>query len=57
MNSEYERRLAHRLSEEIAITEAQALELISLRGANWSSLKREANSMRNGSRSSTLAPS
>lgn len=57
MNSEYERRLAQRLCEETDLTEAQALELVSLLGANWSSLIREANTIKNGARSSSPAPS
>ncbi|TGV68973.1 DUF982 domain-containing protein, partial [Mesorhizobium sp. M00.F.Ca.ET.149.01.1.1] len=34
--------LVQKLLEETGITEAQALELISLLGSNWSSLIREA---------------
>jgi len=39
---EPKRSLVQKLLEETGITEAQALELISLLGSNWSSLVREA---------------
>ncbi|WP_167498487.1 MULTISPECIES: hypothetical protein [unclassified Mesorhizobium] len=38
--------LVQKLLEETGITEAQALELISLLGSNWSSLIREAKAIR-----------
>lgn len=41
-----DRRLVPRLLAETGITEAQALELISLLGANWPSLLREAKAMK-----------
>jgi hypothetical protein len=43
---EPKRSLVQKLLEETGITEAQALELISLLGSNWSSLVREAKAIR-----------
>lgn len=43
---ESDRSLVQRLLEETGITEEQALELISLLGANWSSLLREAKAIK-----------
>ncbi|TPJ31533.1 hypothetical protein [Mesorhizobium sp. B2-7-2] len=41
------RDLVHGLLEETSITEAQARELVSLLGTNWSSLVREAKAITN----------
>jgi len=57
MNSEAERRLVQRLIEESDITEPQALELIALLGANWSSLMREAKGIKHNLTSPALPPS
>ncbi|WP_181180595.1 hypothetical protein [Mesorhizobium sp. B2-4-6] len=46
MAQESDRSLVQRLLEETGITEEQALELISLLGANWSSLLREAKAIK-----------
>ncbi|WP_181182775.1 hypothetical protein [Mesorhizobium sp. B3-1-9] len=46
MAQESNRSLVQRLLEETGITEEQALEVISLLGANWSSLLREAKAMK-----------
>ena len=46
MALEPKRSLIQKLLEETGITEAQALELISLLGSNWSSLVREAKAIK-----------
>ncbi|TIN90820.1 MAG: hypothetical protein E5Y02_32925 [Mesorhizobium sp.] len=49
--------LAKKLLEETGITEAQPLELISLLGASWSSLIREAKTIKDDRSSSPASPS
>lgn len=49
--------LVQKLLEETGITEAQALQLISLLGSNWSSLIREAKAIRDSLKSPTGPPS
>ncbi|WP_181183117.1 hypothetical protein [Mesorhizobium sp. B3-1-7] len=46
MAQESDRGLVQRLLDETGITEEQALKLISLLGANWFSLLREAKAMK-----------
>ncbi|WP_292318190.1 hypothetical protein [Mesorhizobium sp.] len=57
MALEPKRSLVQKLLEETGITEAQALQLISLLGSNWSSLIREAKVIRDSLKPPTGPPS